>query len=62
MCAELSESAEGRKSVHVTVRFEPSVYSRLVLLAHRHQHSLGDEIRIAAKQYIERHDTGDEVT
>ena len=54
MCAELRESTGGRKSIHVTVHFEPRVYSRLVLLAHRNERTLGEEIRQAAQAHIDR--------
>jgi predicted DNA-binding protein len=50
MCAEMMQG-EG-KQVHVTVRLSPQLYSRLVLLAHRQDRSLGDEIRLALEQHI----------
>lgn len=55
MCAELAQVEGEKKSVHVTVSFLPHLYSRLVLLAHRHDRSLGDEIRAAAEEHVERH-------
>jgi hypothetical protein len=54
MCAVLRDSDES-KSIQVTVQFAPRIYSRLALLAHRHELSLGDEIRAAVEAHIERH-------
>ena len=54
MCAEVGETEQG-KVVHVTVALTPYVYSRLALLAHRHEQPLGDAIREALSAYVETH-------
>ena len=54
MCAELRQEEQG-KTVHVTVRLPPQLYSRLVLIAHRHEQPLGDAIREGLRAYVDFH-------
>jgi predicted DNA-binding protein len=59
MRAEAAESGE-EKAVQVTVRLSPYLYSRMALLAHRHEQPLGDAIREALHAYVDFHLDEDE--
>ena len=52
MCAELVQVGEG-KAVNVTVRLTPRLYSRLVLVAHRHEQTLGETIRDGLQEFVD---------
>ena len=52
MRVETGQSGEGR-NVQVTVGLPPTLYSRLALVAHRHDQTLGDAIRAALAGYVE---------
>ena len=55
-----TKDPEQRKAIHVSVRLEPYTYSRLLLLAHRHNRTLAAEMRAALKHHIREHGPVDE--
>ena len=41
--------------MQVTVRLPPRLYSRLVLVAHRHEQELGETIRAGLQAFVDVH-------